>query len=152
MGTIIHRIGIQGEIQKVYEALATVLGISDWWTKDTRGESEIGKTVVARFHTLEGNEIGSMQFEIRGLEPDKKIHWKFVEGPPEWIGTEVIFDLHQEDHYTIVMFSHIHWAEEVEFKAHCSMKWAVFMLSLKQLIENGKGQPSPHDIKIDNWN
>jgi hypothetical protein len=152
MVNIIHRIGIQGDIRKVYEALATVQGISDWWTKDTSGASEIGKTVVTRFHTLEGHEVGSMRFEIIVLEADKKVHWKFLEGPEEWIGTEVIFDLHQEDNYTIVLFSHINWAEEVEFKAHCSMKWAVFMLSLKQLIENGEGKPSPDDIKIDNWN
>lgn len=32
------------------------------------------------------------------------------------------------------------------------MKWAIFMLSLKQFIENGEGKPSPYDIKIDNWN
>jgi hypothetical protein len=25
-------------------------------------------------------------------------------------------------------------------------------LSLKQLVETGKGKPSPQDIKIDNWN
>ena len=149
---IIHRVGIKATVQEVYQALATTKGISDWWTKDTSGTSEIGKTVVTRFHTLEGNEVGSMQFEIQGLEPDKKVHWKFVEGPQEWIGTEVIFELHQEDDYTIVLFRHINWAEEVEFKAHCSMNWAIFLLSLKQLGETGTGKPSPNDIKIDNWN
>jgi hypothetical protein len=65
---------------------------------------------------------------------------------------DVIFDLHQEEDYTIVLFNHINWREEVEFKAHCSMKWAIFMLSLKELVETGKGRPSPQDIKIDNWN
>jgi uncharacterized protein YndB with AHSA1/START domain len=152
MVNIIHRVGIKATTQKVYEALATVQGISDWWTKDTTGESEIGKTVVTRFHTLEGKEIGSMKFEVKGLEAGKKINWKFVEGPQDWIGTEVIFDLHQEENFTIVLFSHINWAVEGESKAHCSMKWAIFMLSLKQLVETGEGKPSPNDIKIDNWN
>jgi hypothetical protein len=32
------------------------------------------------------------------------------------------------------------------------MKWAIFLLSLKQLVETGEGRPSPNDIKIDNWN
>jgi hypothetical protein len=32
------------------------------------------------------------------------------------------------------------------------MKWAVFLLSLRDYIETGKGKPSPHDLKIDNWN
>jgi hypothetical protein len=32
------------------------------------------------------------------------------------------------------------------------MKWATFMLSLRELAEAGKGKPSPNDVKIDNWN
>jgi hypothetical protein len=32
------------------------------------------------------------------------------------------------------------------------MKWATFMLSLKDLVEKGQGRPSPRDVKIDDWN
>ena len=39
-----------------------------------------------------------------------------------------------------------------EFMAHCSMKWAVFLLGLRELMETGKGKPAPADMKIDNWN
>lgn len=152
MVNIIHRVGIKAPQQKVYEALATIEGISGWWTQDTTGESEVGKTIVVKFHSPQGNEIGFMDMEVQDLEPGKKVRWKFTEGPKEWIGTEVVFELHQEENYTIVLFHHLHWAEEVEFKAHCSMKWAVFMLSLKELVEKGKGKPAPYDIKIDNWN
>jgi hypothetical protein len=28
----------------------------------------------------------------------------------------------------------------------------VFLLSLKSLLETGKGAPDPNDIEIDNWN
>jgi len=152
MVNIKHRIGIKASPQKVYEALATVKGIAGWWTKSTSGESEIGKDITVQFHTPEGKEVGSMTFEVQELKPQKKVEWKFTTGPQEWMGTEVIFDLHQEENYTIVLFSHINWAEEVEFKSHCSMKWAIFLLSLKQLVETGEGKPSPDDIKIDNWN
>jgi hypothetical protein len=58
----------------------------------------------------------------------------------------------QDGHYTIVLFGHKSWREAVEFTAHCSMKWATFLLSLKDLVETGKGKPAPNDIKIDNWN
>lgn len=149
---IIHRVGIKAPIAKVYQALATTKGISDWWTKDTAGTSEIGKSVTVRFHTPEGKEVGWMDFEIMTLKPAETIRWRFTSGPEEWIGTEVKFDLHEENDFTIVLFSHLNWAEEVEFKAHCSMKWAIFMLSLKSLLETREGRPSPDDIKIDNWN
>jgi hypothetical protein len=35
---------------------------------------------------------------------------------------------------------------------HCSTKWAVFLMSLKALVETGNGTPAPGDVKIDNWN
>lgn len=31
--------------------------------------------------------------------------------------------------------------------SHCNTKWAVFLMSLKSLIETGKEQPSPDDLK-----
>jgi len=152
MVNIIHRIGIKASPNKVYEALSTTNGISSWWTKDTSGISEIGQNIVVTFRTPEDNEVGNMTIEVLDLKKDQTVHWKFITGPEEWIGTEVVFDIRQEEAYTIVIFNHINWAEEVEFKAHCSMKWATFMLSLKNLIETGTGNPSPFDVKIDNWN
>ena len=62
------------------------------------------------------------------------------------------FALSRDGEYTIVLFGHRNWREAVEFTAHCSMKWATFLLSLRQLLETGKGKPSPEDLKIDNWN
>ena len=34
---------------------------------------------------------------------------------------------------------------------HYSMKWAVYLLSLKALVETGKGSPSPDDVRITDW-
>ncbi len=34
---------------------------------------------------------------------------------------------------------------------YCSTKWAVFLLSLKSLLETGKGCPAPNEIKLDCW-
>lgn len=147
-----NRIGIKAPIQKVYEALSTVAGIAGWWTTDTSGVSEIEKTIIVRFRNLEGTELGSMNMRVKALEPDQKVHWKFTDGPAEWIDTDVVFDLETQDDFTIVLFSHENWRDEVEFKSHCSMKWAVFLLSLRQYVETGIGQPSPNDVKIDNWN
>jgi hypothetical protein len=35
-----------------------------------------------------------------------------------------------------------------EFSAHCSTKWAVFLLSLKDLLEKDKGQSAPDDVAV----
>ncbi|SRR5579871_2426771 len=152
MADIIHRVGIKAPLSQVYEALATVKGVAGWWTQETTGSSEKGGTIGVRFLTPAGKEIGGMQMEVVALDPDKKVQWRIKEGPKEWIGTDVVFDLRREGDTTIVLFGHKNWKEPVEFMAHCSMKWATFLLSLRELVEKGKGRPSPVDLKIDNWN
>jgi hypothetical protein len=77
--------------------------------------------------------------------------WEVVEGPAEWIGTTVRFELRQESGYTIVLFAHRGWKEPVEFMHHCSTKWATFLMSLKSLVETGKGDPWPNDVQISDW-
>ena len=77
--------------------------------------------------------------------------WQVVTGPAEWVGTKIHFELKQEDDFTIVLFKHEGWKEPVEFMYHCSTKWGTFLMSMKSLLETGKGNPSPHDVKIGNW-
>ncbi|KAF1707080.1 SRPBCC family protein [Pseudoxanthomonas sacheonensis] len=149
---IIHRVGIKASPSRVYAALSTVEGVAGWWTTATTGVSKPGATLDFEFKTRDGGRIGGMTMQVMGLDPDKQVHWRCTAGPDEWIGTDVVFRLVQEDDYTIVRFGHRNWREAVEFTEHCSMKWAIFLLSLKQLVETGEGRPSPDDIKIDNWN
>ena len=152
MADIIHRVGIKAPLSKVYATLSTVEGIAGWWTEHTSGASKVGEKIGVRFHAVDGKEIGSMNMEVKALDPNKKVHRRFTSGPEEWVGTDVIFTLSQEGEYTIVLFGHKNWRDANEFTAHCSMKWATFLLSLRGLVESGKGKPSPHDVKIDDWN
>jgi len=151
MVDIIHRIGIKAPAAKVYGALSTVEGVAGWWTKETTGESKVGGVITVRFSD-HGVEKGKMDMEVVKLNPGREVHWRFKAGPPEWVGTDVTFSLSQDGEYTILVFGHRNWREAVEFMAHCSMKWATFLLSLRQLVETGRGKPAPDDLKIDNWN
>jgi uncharacterized protein YndB with AHSA1/START domain len=152
MADIIHRIGIKAPLARVYEALATVEGVSRWWTRETTGESKPGGTMRVLFRSPAGKELGAMGFDVLELTPNKDVRWRFKAGPDEWIGTDVTFELSQDGDTTLVLFGHRNWREPVEFMAHCSMKWATFLLSLRDLVETGKGKPAPEDLKIDTWN
>jgi uncharacterized protein YndB with AHSA1/START domain len=152
MVNIVHRIGIKSSANQVYNALSTIEGLSHWWTEQVEGNEQEGGKIVFRFSSPSGKEIGKMTMEVQKLIPGKEVRWRCIEGPAEWIGTDVTFELSQQDEQTIIIFGHRNWREEVEFTAHCSMKWAVFLLSLREYIETGKGKPSPGDLKIDNWN
>ena len=152
MADIVHRIGIKAPVSKVYAALSTVEGVAGWWTKETSGVSKVGETIDVRFHSREGKQIGHMIMKVMALDLNKKVHWRVTAGPEEWVGTDVVFDLSQEGDDTIVLFGHRNWQEVNDFTSHCSTKWATFLLSLRELVESGKGKPSPDDLKIDNWN
>lgn len=152
MASIMHRVGIKASVSTVYSALSTIDGLSGWWTKNTAGTSEIGGTIEFRFLLPDGELLGNIGMEVLRLEQNKRVHWRCISGPPDWLGTEIVFDLSVEEPFTVVMFSHNKWRDQSAIMAHCSMKWATFLLSLKELIESGKGKPAPDDIKIDNWN
>lgn len=151
MVDIVHRVGIKAPVSQVYAALATVDGLAGWWTTDTAGSSEVGGVIAFRFRTEAGDEIGGFDMDVLELVPDRKVRWRVKAGPDEWVGTDIEFTLAQQDEHAVLMFGHRKWREEVEFTAHCSTKWATFLLSLRDLVETGKGRPAPHDLRIGDW-
>ncbi len=152
MVDIVHRVGIKAPVSQVYAALATIDGLAGWWTRDTSGSASPQGNITFRFHDPAGTELGTFAMTVLDLTPEKVVRWRVEGGPAEWLGTEIEFLLSSDGEYTIVRFGHRHWRVAVEFMAHCSMKWATFLLSLRQFVETGQGQPAPDDLKIDNWN
>ena len=150
MVDILHRVGIKAPLDHVYRALATREGVAGWWTTHAQGESAVGGTLTFRF-TSDGRELGGFDIKVLELEPGRRVLWEVVEGPGEWIGTKISFDLRQEGEFSIVLFKHQGWKAPVEFAYHCSTKWATFLMSLKSLVETGQGAPSPHDVRISDW-
>jgi uncharacterized protein YndB with AHSA1/START domain len=145
MPDIRHRVAISGHIESVYEAVATTEGVSHWWTRDgVRGESMVGSKLQFFFGQPEPAAI----MEVIRQDPGTNVTWRCIEGADEWVGTELTFDLTTKDEETVVIFTHADWREPSEFMAHCSARWAYFLLSLKSLIETGEGTPFPQDLKF----
>jgi uncharacterized protein YndB with AHSA1/START domain len=146
MPDILHKVGIKSSSpDNVYKALTTVEGLSRWWTSDTEGENKVGGVLKFRF----GN--GGFDMKVLELKPGNRVAWQVVDGPEEWLGTKVSFDLKQNGDWIVVLFKHQGWKAAAEFMHHCSTKWAVFLLSLKSFLETGKGTPWPNEIKLDSW-
>lgn len=149
---IVHRVGIKVPIANVYGALTSLEGLAGWWTEEVQGDCGLGGKIEFTFRTPTGEVKGKMVMEVQELNAPSQVRWRCLEGPAEWIGTDITYRLSEKDGQTIVLFGHRNWREEVEFTSHCSMKWATFLLSLREYAETGKGRPSPNDLKIDNWN
>ncbi|MFJ3490656.1 SRPBCC family protein [Leifsonia aquatica] len=146
MVDILHRIGVKSATSdEVYAALTTLDGLSGWWARDASGDPGLGGVIAFRFGP------GGFDMKVIDLVPGERVLWEVIEGPSEWVGTRVSFEISQVGDFTIVLFEHRGWAEPVEFMYHCSTKWAVFLLSLKELLETGEGSPDPMDVQISDW-
>lgn len=144
MAEIRHRVGIRGSATDIYELLTTDGGLSKWWTSDTRGAGQPGSIIEFRFGG------SGPDFVVMELIPERLVRWQHAgDIPGDWKGTEISFDLSEDEKQTVVEFSHYNWSSSDAFLAHCSTKWGVFMMSLKSCIETGKGQPWPDDVHID---
>lgn len=147
MVDILHRVGVETSgPETVYEALTTPEGIAGWWTEATTGGGKEGEVLELRFPP-----VGGFDLEVVQARPAEQVVWRVADGPAEWVGTHIRWDLRQDGGWTIVTFAHEGWAEPVEFMHHCSTKWASFLLSLKSLVETGSGSPAPRDVRISDW-
>jgi len=143
MVDILHRVGVKAPSpDKVYDALTTIDGLAGWWTDDTKGSTDNGGVIEFRFPP------GGFDMKVVDQRPNESVQWLVVDGPEEWVGTTVDWQLRQDGEYTIVMFKHQDWKEPVEFMHHCSTKWATYLMSLKSLVETGQGAPAPRDVHV----
>jgi uncharacterized protein YndB with AHSA1/START domain len=140
---IYHEVGIKAAPEAIYQALTDPKKLAQWWTSDTRGESEVGSHLEFWFGEL------CQKFEVVTLKPNELVRWKGAKGGiDEWVGTEISFALESDEGQCWVRFIHSGWKDNKGILAHCSTKWAVFMLSLKDLLEKGKGHPVPNDWEV----
>jgi uncharacterized protein YndB with AHSA1/START domain len=143
MADINHQVGIKAPPEKIFELLSTDSGLSQWWTNVVSGAGEVGSVIAFRFGE------GGPDFSVAELVPNRLVRWKHHGNMPEqWMGTEVLFEISEDGDQSLVRFTHANWKETTDFLAHCSTKWAVFLLSLKDALELGKGRPYPDDIHI----
>ena len=148
MHDILHKVGAKSSSpQEAFLALTQLEGLGAWWTNDVKLDDAAGKLIRFTF-----GETGFFVMKVLEQVPGKRVEWQVMNGPDDWIGSRISFDISQADDYTLVMFRHSGWSEPSESMHHCSTKWAMFLMSLKSLLETGQGSPHPKDVSIDNWN
>jgi uncharacterized protein YndB with AHSA1/START domain len=136
---ISHEAPIKAPPADIYAALTDPKLLAKWWIPDTRGESEVGGTL--EFWLGESCQ----RMEVIALEPSRLVRWRAPEqGSSDWAQTEIEFDIRSVDDECWVRFRHDGLRSDVEKLPYYSMSWAVFLLSLKELVETGKGFPFPN--------
>ena len=136
MISIKHTFHIDAPIVKVYEALTTIEGLSEWWTRDTVGNCELGDYIYFTF-----GEHATFEFQVALLNENKLVNWKFEGGYPDWDGTFVAFVLSEQNGLTRMEFVHEEFKDDYEGYGNINFSWAGYLSSLRDYCETGKGKP-----------
>ena len=144
MANITHAISCAADLDTAMQAVTTLDGLNNWWTSDTTGDPAEGGVLAFRF-----GDFGGPDMSVEKVT-ESAVIWKCVAGPDEWLDTTIEFEFRKTDGgLTQLHFTHRGWADETPFHYHCSMKWASFLLSLKEYLDLGEGRPFPDDIQIE---
>ncbi len=129
------------------EVFAAITSVRQWWTGDIQGDTdEVGDEFTYRYGDLHYSKQ-----RITELVPGKKVVWRVVDShlagtddPSEWTGTDVIFEISEEDGRTQVRFAHVGLVPEFECFEACSNAWGFYVHgSLRRLILTGDGPATP---------
>ena len=141
MATIYHQIGIKTSLDNAFNAVATLEGISSWWTPTT-GNPSLNGSLSFNF----GEH--SVVTDVTKFTANQQIEWTVKGEAGEWLNTHICFNFQEASNQILINFEHNNWQEATSMCSHCSTKWAVFLLSLKDYLETGKGKPFPNDTPI----
>ncbi len=123
--------------EDVFNKLTSIEGLRHWWTMQTTGNAELNGIIDFRF----GDQY-HIQMKVLKIVQNELVQWQCTKADEDWIGTIVTFDLDTENGKSLLRFTHDKWPTHGDFFAHCNLSWAKYMLSLRLLLETGKGQPS----------
>ena len=137
MSAIVEELTIEAAPQRVWGAITQQDEIVQWWAYQARVKPEVGS--LGEFRFRQGAFV--MQFEVAELDQDEKVHWISRQGPPQWAGTSVTWQLTPIHNGTKLVFTHEGFAQVDEAYAQTRGNWAYFLDSLKSYLETGKGTP-----------
>ena len=138
MATILLRMPVDADPGAVYEAVATSAGVNAWWSNHTEGPDGVGSTMKVSFP----DAPMTFDFEVTEESPDTRVAWRCLTGPPEWIGTQISFDVQAGDGGDVaVLFTHDGWKTTEESFPFIAYSWAQILPRLKKLAEEKEADP-----------
>jgi uncharacterized protein YndB with AHSA1/START domain len=138
MPAILLRVPVDADPKSVYEATATPEGVNGWWSNHTEGPDGEGSTMKVAFP----DAPITFDFTVTEDVPGQRVAWRCLAGPPEWVGTDVTFDVESDDDgNTSLFFTHGGWATTDQSFPFIAYSWAQILPRLKKLAETGERAP-----------
>lgn len=129
--------------KKTSDVFAFLLNPENWWV-GLFGEIIAGKSdaINDEFSFKAGDGVHYSNQKLTELIPDKKITWlvtesnlSFLKNTNEWAGTEICFDIEEENDQTKVSFTHKGLIPQIECYGGCSGAWTQYLENLKSTLK-----------------
>jgi hypothetical protein len=133
---IIHVLDIKAPTDTVYHAIATISGLSAWWTSTITGVPTPGGIIQFRF-----GEVFRPDMKVLMLDRST-IRWECVSGEKDWVGS--IFRFSTEEIAGMIRLTFVQeYANPIgdEKYGKYNFNWGYYLYSLKKYCETGAGLP-----------
>ena len=146
MPEILHLIKIRAAQDKVFQAVSTVEGVRNWWTRDAALDAKVGGTGEFGFY---GHRM-VIKVKVAELTPPSHVAWEDVSSTGGGFdGTTISFDLKSGEGITSLLFAHRGFKTGGNDNiGSATTRWGFYLLSLKRYLETGKGSPNPEDTEL----
>lgn len=143
MARVRHRVGVAGNINQIYRAMHEPPGLAGWWATTADGTPEVGHLVNLHFEALT-----TLTFRLTALEENALVGFQCVSGPGAWQDSQLEFTFRRDEKQVWVGLIHENESASEDDFVYFSTKWPIYLLSMRDFIENGTGRPYPKDTKI----
>jgi hypothetical protein len=135
-------ISVDESPEQVFGAIKNVRG---WWSGEIEGDTErLGGIFTYRY-----KDVHRSTQQITEFVPGKRVVWRvtdsrlqFVQHKGEWTGTQIVFDISENDGKTHLRFTHAGLVPQGECYGSCSNAWSMLINgNLRRLITTGRAQP-----------
>ncbi len=120
MADIFHSLRVSASADDVFRAVTEDELLRPWWARDDH-------LAVRCVEIADGASVA----------------WRCIEGPEEWVGTDITFAFTRDGAETVVRFAHRNWREASDAFAQCTTKWGRVLLALKSRVET----PEAEDVR-----
>lgn len=144
MQKTIHFIGAKTTKEDMFRAISTPAGLQKWWATSANGKVEEGETLNLIF-----NELTTLKFKYDLISPNEKLIITCFDSFKSWDNTQLVFEIEEKEDQIFLTQTHQNIPDnDIESLSYFSSKWTIYLLSLKQYLETGKGMPYPKELKL----
>jgi hypothetical protein len=135
MGDVLFTFDVDVAPDAVRRALTTTEGITSFWTDKADIPEVVGETLKLGFPEA------PQPFDLLLAQSDDKvIIWRTATFPPQWLGTDIRWEISGGDGTSTVAFRHGTFTDETE-EGRVAYVWGHVMVQLAHYVETGVAAP-----------